>query len=352
MARFWAKYMDDKLLPAAIKVAMSKGEEQKGVIEEIQKQLKTLESELKEKKFFGGESLGFVDIAANTIVWLVVAQEALGMEILTEEKFPVLHGWYQRLVDDAVFKECMPPREQHLSFVKGISMAAISLQTATMAEEVKLFGTWASPFSRRIEVALKLKGVQFEYIEENLSNKSPALLKYNPVHKKIPVLVHNGKPVAESLVILEYIDETWKHNPILPTDPYEKAMARFWAKYMDDKLWPAATKVVVSKGEEQKAVIEEIQEQLKTLESELKEKKFFGGESLGFVDIAANIIVFLLVAQEALGLMEILTEEKFPVLHEWYQRLVDDAVFKECVPPRERHLGFFKARFGSSTASK
>ncbi|KAL6340954.1 hypothetical protein AAG906_032065 [Vitis piasezkii] len=231
-------------------------------------------------------------------------------------------------------------------------MAAISLQTATMAEEVKLFGTWASPFSRRIEVALKLKGVQFEYIEENLSNKSPALLKYNPVHKKIPVLVHNGKPVAESLVILEYIDETWKHNPILPTDPYEKAMARFWAKYMDDKLWPAATKVVVSKGEEQKAVIEEIQEQLKTLESELKEKKFFGGESLGFVDIAANIIVFLLVAQEALGLMEILTEEKFPVLHEWYQRLVDDAVFKECVPPRERHLGFFKARFGSSTASK
>ena len=117
-------------------------------------------------------------------------------------------------------------------------MAAISLQTETMAEEVKLFGTWASVFSRRIEVALKLKGVQFEYIEENLSNKSPALLKYNPVHKKIPVLVHSGKPVAESLVILEYIDETWKHNPILPTDPYEKAMARFWAKYMDDKANP------------------------------------------------------------------------------------------------------------------
>ena len=117
-------------------------------------------------------------------------------------------------------------------------MAAISLQTETMAEEVKLFGTWASVFSRRIEVALKLKGVQFEYIEENLSNKSPALLKYNPVHKKIPVLVHSGKPVAESLVILEYIGETWKHNPILPTDPYEKAMARFWAKYMDDKVNP------------------------------------------------------------------------------------------------------------------
>ena len=45
-------------------------------------------------------------------------------------------------------------------------MAATSLQSATMAEEVKLFGTWASPFSRRIEVALKLKGVQFEHSRE------------------------------------------------------------------------------------------------------------------------------------------------------------------------------------------
>ncbi|XP_034687210.1 glutathione S-transferase U7-like isoform X2 [Vitis riparia] len=171
-----------------------------------------------------------------------------------------------------------------------------------MAEEVKLFGMWASPFSRRIEVALKMKGIQYEYIEEDLSNKSPSLLNYNPVHKKVPVLLHKGKPVAESLVILEYIDETWKQNPILPADPYEKAMARFWAKFLDEKLWPAAKKVVLSKGEEHKGLIEEIQEHLKTLESELKEKKFFGGESLGFVDIAANIIFWLLVVQETLGL--------------------------------------------------
>ena len=105
-----------------------------------------------------------------------------------------------------------------------------------MGEEVKLFTFWSSPYGLRIVWALKLKGIPFEIIHEDLTNKSAALLQYNPVNKKVPVLLHNGKPIAESLVILEYIDETWKQNPLLPEDPQQRALARFWAKFGDDKV--------------------------------------------------------------------------------------------------------------------
>ncbi|KZV23267.1 hypothetical protein F511_17776 [Dorcoceras hygrometricum] len=146
--------------------------------------------------------------------------------------------------------------------------------------EVKVFGAWGSPFTHRVEMALKLKGVEYEFIEEDVRNKSPQLLQYNPVHKKIPVLLHNGKPVAESLVILEYIDEAWEAGPsILPKHPYDRAMARFWSKFLDDKCVTTLWKACWIPGEEHEKDKEEAEESLKLLDNELKGKKFFGGDS-------------------------------------------------------------------------
>ncbi|KAG6472919.1 hypothetical protein ZIOFF_070397 [Zingiber officinale] len=95
-----------------------------------------------------------------------------------------------------------------------------------MAEAVVLLDLWVSPFGQRCRIALAEKGVAYEYKEQDLSNKSPLLLQANPAHKKIPVLIHDGKPVCESLIIVQYIDEVWSDGaPLLPADPYARAQA-------------------------------------------------------------------------------------------------------------------------------
>ena len=108
-----------------------------------------------------------------------------------------------------------------------------------MAEntKVKLLGTWQSPFSMRCRIALNIKHVNYAFVEENLSSKSELLLKSNPVHKKIPILIHGDKPVCESLIIVQYIDDVWTSDPsILPSDPYDRAITLFWAAYIDTKV--------------------------------------------------------------------------------------------------------------------
>ncbi|KAL0320546.1 UNVERIFIED_CONTAM: putative glutathione S-transferase parC [Sesamum radiatum] len=156
-----------------------------------------------------------------------------------------------------------------------------------MANEVVLLDTYVSMFGMRVRVALAEKGVEYEYREENLGSKSPLLLQMNPVHKKIPVLIHNGKPVCESLIIVQYIDEVWKdRSPLLPSDPYQRAQARFWADYIDKKVYDAGRKLWTTKGEELESGKKDFIEIFKVLEGELGDKPYFGGESFGFVDVA------------------------------------------------------------------
>ena len=106
-----------------------------------------------------------------------------------------------------------------------------------MGDEVVLLDTFVSDFGMRVRIALAEKGIQYEYKEEDLMNKSQLLLQMNPIHKKIPVLIHNGKPICESIIGVEYIEEVWKDKaPLLPSDPYERTQARFWADYIDKKV--------------------------------------------------------------------------------------------------------------------
>ncbi|KAK6929661.1 Glutathione S-transferase, N-terminal, partial [Dillenia turbinata] len=219
-------------------------------------------------------------------------------------------------------------------------------------EEVKLLGFWPSPYSQRVKWALKLKGVSYEYVEEDLSNKSNLLLQHNPIHKRVPVLVHGGKPVAESMVILEYIDEAWPQiYPLLPKDAHERSIVRFWARYIDEKirgLWEFFLVV----GERQEKAVEENLKIFKTIEEHgLGEKKFFGGEVIGMADISLGWIVHPLELLEEMAGIVFIEPNTFPRLHAWKENFKAHPIISESQPDRCKALDFFKQYRGAHEAN-
>ncbi|GMN23344.1 hypothetical protein TIFTF001_000088 [Ficus carica] len=192
-----------------------------------------------------------------------------------------------------------------------------------MEDKVVLLDFWPSVYGMRVRIALAEKGIEYEAKEENLWDKSPLLLGMNPVHKTVPVLIHNGKPVCESLNIIRYIDEVWSHkSPLLPSNPYQKSQALFWADYIDKKIFSLGKQLWNAKGEEQEAIKKEFIECLKIIEGELGDKLYFGGERFGFIDLVLVPITRWFYSYEVCANFSI--ESECPKIVSWARRCLEE----------------------------
>uniref|UniRef100_A0A1J3DBC0 glutathione transferase n=1 Tax=Noccaea caerulescens TaxID=107243 RepID=A0A1J3DBC0_NOCCA len=224
-------------------------------------------------------------------------------------------------------------------------------------DEVKLIGAWASPFVMKPRIALNIKSVPYEFLQEAFGSKSELLIKSNPIHKKIPVLLHGDKPVCESNIIVEYIDETWSSSgpSILPSHPYDRAIARFWAAYIDEKWFVSLRDILKAEGEEEKKeVLAKVEEGNALLEKAFndcsKGKPFFNGDHIGYLDIAfGSYLGWLRVTELAAG-HKLLDEAKTPLLSKWAERFCDDPAVKPVMPETATLAEFAKKIFAKPQA--
>ncbi|KAI4367078.1 hypothetical protein MLD38_022856 [Melastoma candidum] len=177
-----------------------------------------------------------------------------------------------------------------------------------------------SPFCMRVGVALAEKGLKYESRPENnlLGGKSELLLASNPIYKKVPVLLHNGKPLCESTIIVGYIDETWPSPPLMGSSPLERAEARFWADFVDKKLFDAGAAIWRAKADELEVVKRDFLDVVRQLEGALGEKDFFGGKVFGFVDIITIGVTSWFPAYEKYGGFQL--EDHCPKFAAWMKR--------------------------------
>ncbi|KAK7321460.1 hypothetical protein VNO77_32124 [Canavalia gladiata] len=206
-------------------------------------------------------------------------------------------------------------------------------------DKVAILDFWASPFCGRVKISLEEKGVKHVASEEDLfGGKSELLLKSNPINQKVPVLLHNDKPVLESAIIVSYIDEVWPSNSLLPTCAYGRAQARFLADFIDKKVFETGRSIWARNGEEREEGTRNFIEVLKHLEEALGEKAYFGGDAFGYVDIIAIPHSAWFLAYERLGGFKV--EDHSPKFSGWIKRCLQRQSVAKVLPDPEKVYHF------------
>jgi len=103
--------------------------------------------------------------------------------------------------------------------------------------KLELYNFPASTCSLKVRLCLAEKNL--DWIDHRLSpsatdHLTPEYLKMNP-NGVVPTLLHNGDPIIDSSVIIEYLDEVFPAISLTPTDPKERAKMRWWLRYFEEK---------------------------------------------------------------------------------------------------------------------
>lgn len=115
--------------------------------------------------------------------------------------------------------------------------------------ELLLYDFGNSVCCQKVRITLRAKGLAWQAIPVDLfkaEQYSPAYRRLNP-KGVVPTLVHDGKPVIESTLICEYIDQTFAQGPrLMPSDPWLQSRTRLWSRMVDDGLFEGVTEISFS----------------------------------------------------------------------------------------------------------
>ena len=93
---------------------------------------------------------------------------------------------------------------------------------------MKLHAYFRSSTSYRLRIALNLKGLDYDIVPVNIvkgEQRGAEFLSHNPV-AGVPLLQAEGRDRAQSIAILEWLDEAYPERPLLPRDPEDRFTAR------------------------------------------------------------------------------------------------------------------------------
>jgi glutathione S-transferase len=202
-----------------------------------------------------------------------------------------------------------------------------------------LHGASASPFVRKVRVALREKGIAYELDPIFPFNVSPEYKKMSPLGKIPCYTPKEGVNIPDSSVIVAYLERTNSNRPLYPENAEDYARALFLEEYGDSALVAALGTVFfqrivgprfLGQKTDEAAIAAALEKQipplLSWLDEQIKGKEFFVGDRLTIADIAiASPFVNFMHAGEKID------AAKYPHLAAFLERMHNRPSFKELI---------------------
>ena len=142
-----------------------------------------------------------------------------------------------------------------------------------MSAAFRLYDYWRSAAAYRVRIGFNLKGLGYDHVPVDLSpgadeQLSPDYRAKTP-QARVPALETAQGVIGQSMAILEWLDETCPHPPLLPQDPWMRAQARAFALTIAADIHPLGNV----------SVLKQLREQFSATEADLAvwRERWFGG---------------------------------------------------------------------------
>jgi len=163
---------------------------------------------------------------------------------------------------------------------------------------MKLIGSPASPYARKVRVVMAEKKLDYQYVIEDVWAAGSSITESNPLGKVPCLVMEGGEAVFDSRVIVEYLDTLSPVGKLIPTQGRERAEVKTWEALADGLMDAAllARMEVLFKGrtEAQRSQawidrqMDKINAVLKAMSTGLAEKPFCSGVHFSLSDVAVG----------------------------------------------------------------
>ncbi|XP_012059094.1 PREDICTED: pyrimidodiazepine synthase-like [Atta cephalotes] len=211
--------------------------------------------------------------------------------------------------------------------------------------KIRLYSMRFCPYAQRIHLVLDAKQIPYDVVYVNLTHKPDWLMEKSPLNKVPCIELEEGETLYESLIIAEYLDDTYPQNKLYPNSSLAKAK---------DKLLIDRFNAVIAtmyKGYSETALVQDVFNEVLTglelFDRELAKRgtPFFGGSKPGMLDLMiwpwcerADVIRIIK------GEQYVLPRDRFLRLLEWRIAMKEDPAVSGSFLDAEMHAQFMRSR--------